>query len=457
MIFPMQIPLLGAIPEEAKSLLWTYMISKRVGKGERLISQGDDGDSLYVIQEGSCVVSVEKDGILHAINRLGAGDVMGEMALLTGERRTAHVDAETDMTLWCLARSHFDALCKDCPDLRDFLTELATHRFSTESYTANRAVGKYVLHEILGRGGWSIVYKGVHADLNMPVAIKMLKHTLAMHDDFQEKFRNEAKTIAKLNHENIVKVYDIEKLFRTIFIIMEYLEGIPLNTVLKNVQRLSLFMVLDIVIQVCNGLAYAHEQGIVHQDIKPANIFMQSDGRAKIVDFGLSCSPGTIDFGLPGTVFYMAPEQIEGESVDERTDIYSLGITAYEMIAGTRPYPEDDIGKLMQMHVHEDVPDLRALVPDLPTEICRFVKRAVERDASRRYPNVREILRDLRPLAERIGVRKQPEPSEQRKMMSLFLFYDEGKQLALNRVLEELVGRLREIGIVLKAADFTRM
>lgn len=453
----MKIPLLNAIPEEARSLLWTCMIPKRVGKGERLISQGDEGDRLYVIQDGACVVSVEKDGIIHPVNRLGAGDIAGEMALLTGERRTAHVDAETDMTVWCLTRAHFEGLCTNYPDLKDFLTELATHRFSTESYTADRAVGKYVIHEILGRGGWSIVYKGVHADLNMPVAIKMLRHTLAMHHDFLEKFRNEAKTIAKLNHKNIVRVYDIEKLFRTIFIVMEYLEGVPLNSMLNHGQLLPLSMMLDILIQVCAGLAYAHERNIVHQDIKPANIFIQSDGRARIVDFGLSCTPGTTDFALPGTVFYMAPEQIEGESVDERTDIYALGIMAYELITGKRPYPENDIGKLMQMHVYEDVPDPRELVPDLPNEICHLIERATKRDPSGRYKNVREMMRELWPLAEKVGVRKHLELSEQRKMMSLFLVYDEGKQLALNRILEELVSRLKEIGIVLKAADFTRM
>jgi serine/threonine protein kinase len=157
---------------------------------------------------------------------------------------------------------------------------------------------------------------------------------------------------------------------------MEYLEGVPLDYILDRMPRLPMSKVLDILLQVCSGLSYAHEQGIVHQDIKPGNVFIQSDGRAKIVDFGLSCPPGTKDCSLPGTVYYMSPEQIVGESVDERTDIYSLGILVYEMISGQRPYPEDDLAELMDLHVREDVPDPRSLVPDLPDEISYFIKRA---------------------------------------------------------------------------------
>jgi serine/threonine protein kinase len=253
------------------------------------------------------------------------------------------------MILWSLTREQFDSVCTEYPDLLDFLTELVTHRFSTEKFTASRTIGKYLINEVIGRGGWSIVYKGLHTGLNMPVAVKMLKHDMAMNVEFAEKFHNEARIVALLNHENIVRVYDIEELFRTIFIIMEYLEGVPLDFVLEKMPRLPVTKILDVLLQVCNGLSYAHDQGIVHQDIKPANLFIQSDGMARIVDFGLSCPRGTIDCSLPGTVYYMSPEQVLGESVDERTDIYSLGILAYEMVSGQRPYPEDNLYDLMDL------------------------------------------------------------------------------------------------------------
>ena len=452
--FLLQTRLFAAIPEQARCPVLNLMIPRDVPQGARFIRQGDEGDNLYLIQDGSCIVSVEKDGTVHPISRLKAGDIVGEMALFTGEPRSAHVDAETNLTLWSLNRAQFDALSGEYPDLRDFLTELVTHRFSTERLTAQRTVAKYVIQEIVGRGAWSVVYRGTHAALGMPVAVKMLKHTLAMDPDFSEKFRNEAKIIAGLNHENIVKVYDIEELFRTIFIIMEYLEGVPLEYVLEKMPRLPLSQVLEVIFQVCAGLAYAHERGVVHQDIEPGNIFIQPGGRVKLVDFGLACPPGTIDFCLPGTIFYMSPEQIDGRLVDERSDIYSLGITAYEMITGRRPFPEDDPAKLMELHVTEDVPDPGELVPDLPHEMSYFVKRATQRDPSARFRTMWEILRDLQPLADRMGLSRQPTPREHRKMMSLFLFYKEEQQLALNAVIENLNHDLIKLGVMVRTIDF---
>jgi CRP-like cAMP-binding protein len=452
--FLLQTRLFGAIPEEARCPVLNLMTPREVAPGERFIRQGDEGDNFYVIQGGSCIVSVEKDGSFHPISRLRAGDVVGEMALFTGEPRSAHVDAETNLTLWSLTRTQFDALCGEYPDLKDFLTELVTHRFSTERLTAQRTVGKYIINEIVGRGGWSVVYRGTHTALGLPVAVKMLKHTMAMDPDFSERFRNEAKTIASLNHENIVRVYDIEELYRTIFIIMEYLDGVPLGYILEKMPRLPLPQVLEILFQVCAGLAYAHEKGVVHQDVSPANIFIQPGGRVKIVDFGLACPPGTIDVCLPGTVFYMPPEQIDGRSVDERSDIYALGIMAYEMITGRRPYPEDDLGRLMELHVTQDVPDPSEVVPDLPHEMSYFVKRATQRDPGARFRTMWEILRDLQPLGDRLGVTRQPVQREYRKMMSLFLFYKENQELALHSQIENFTNELVRLGVMVRTVDF---
>ena len=450
-------PLFHGIPLEAKCPLLDRMTSIQVKKGERFISQGDEGHTFYVIQEGSCVVNVEKNGTKHAISRLRSGDIVGEIALLTGEPRTANVDAETDMVLWCLTRKQFDSLATDYPDLLDFLTDLITRRFSTEKVTANKTIGKYVISEIIGRGGWSIVYKGLHKSLNMPVAIKMLKHDMAMNKEFAEKFHNEAKTVASLNHDNIVRVYDIEELFRTIFIIMEYLEGLPLDYILYRMPKLTVPKALDILLQVCTGLSYAHDQGIVHQDIKPANIFIQLDGRTKIVDFGLSCPPGTIDCSLPGTIYYMSPEQIEGETIDERTDIYSFGIMAYEMLTGQRPFLEEDAAKLMELHLREEVPDPRNVAPDLPYELNYFIKRATQKDPSARFKSVWEIIRDLQPLADKLGVERRPQTDKRRKMMNLFLFYQDEQQLVLNKLVEDFNRQIKEIGAELKVTTVDKV
>lgn len=452
--FFMRTQLFDAISDEAKCPLLNCMTPRHIQAGERFLRQGDEGGTFYVIQEGSCVVNVEKDGIEYPVARLRAGDIVGEIALLTGEPRSAHVDTESDVKLWAITKAQFDALCKESRDVHNFLTELVTRRLSSESVTADLNVGKYVIDEIIGRGGWSIVYKGRHRDLNMPVAIKMLKHDMATDPDFSDKFRHEAKTIANFNHENIVKVYDIEELYRTIFIIMEYLEGMSLDYILEKMPKLPLSRVLDILLQVCAGLNYAHGQDIVHQDIKPANIFVQPNDRVKIVDFGLACAPGDVDCSLRGTIFYGSPEQIESDSVDERADIYSLGITAFEMITGQRPFPEDDITKMIDLRLNEDIPDPRTFIPDLPDELYKFVMCATQRDPAARYESVSQALHDLGSLAEKMGERRQPQLREEQKMMSLFLFYQDKHELALKRLVESFSHELNELGAELRAAEF---
>ena len=403
--FLLKTNLFTSIPQEAIAPLFHNLKFKHVKAGERFITQGDEGDSLYIIQKGSCIINLEKDNSLNSVARLMAGDMVGEMAVLTGERRSTHVDAETDMDLWSLTRGQFDRLSQEFPDLRNFLTEIVVQRLSSLKITANRTIGKYTINEVLDQGGWSIVYKGTHNVLNFPVAIKMLKHNMAMDPEFSEKFRHEAKTIARLNHPNIVKVYDIEDLYRTVFIIMEFLEGFSLKYLLINKPRPPLPDILDIILQVCSGLEYAHKQGIIHQDIKPANIFMQPDGQAKIVDFGLACPHGNIDFDMPGTPFYMSPEQIQGEPVDERTDIYSLGIMVYELVTGKRPFPEDKLGKLLDLHVKEDAPDPHILVPDLSEELRSVIMNSLRKNPSERFNNVSAVINELRPLAEKLGLK----------------------------------------------------
>ena len=442
--------LFAAIPRESVTPLLNSLKFKKVRTGERFITQGDDGDTFYIIQNGACIINLEKDNTLNPVARLKAGDIVGEMAVLTGECRSTHVDAETDMDLWSLTRQQFDTLAQEYPDLRNFLTEIVTQRFSSVKITASRTIGKYIIKEILDQGGWSIVYRGAHNVLNFQVAVKMLKHNMAMDPEFLDKFRYEAKTIARLNHPNIVKVYDIEERYRTLFIIMELLEGYPLKYLLTNMPKLSISGIVDIILQVCSGLEYAHKEGIIHQDIKPANIFIQPDGLVRIVDFGLACPPGTIDFDMPGTPFYMSPEQIRGEPVDERTDIYSLGIMLYEMLTGKRPFPEESLGKLMDLHVKEDTPDPRILIPDMPEELHSVIMKSIRKDPGERFHNIPEIVNKLRPLADKMGLKFRMQERKKGKIMGLFLFYRDEHQLDLNRLINKLNNDIADIGAVLR-------
>lgn len=452
--FLMQTQFFEAIPDDARFHLLSAMTAKEVTSGERFIQQGDEGHHLFIIQSGTCTVSVEKEGVAHQVERFGPSDIVGEMAILTGERRSAHVDAENDMVLWMISRKSFDAICEEYPQLREFLTRLVTNRLSKSMLTAERVVGKYVADRVIGAGGGSVVYQGFHAALNMPVAIKMLKHNMAMDTAFVELFRNEAKIIAQLNHENIVKVYDVEELYRTFFIVMEYVEGTTLKATLEKEQKPPLPVMVDYLLQICFGLQHAHEKGVIHRDIKPGNILIQKDDRIKIFDFGLACAPGTRDEYVSGTVLYLSPEQIRGNPMDERTDIYSLGIMAYEMFTGRKACPVGDTATILNWHLKEDVEDPRRYAPDLPDEVASFLIRATSRDVEERYRNTTQIVYELQPLAERLGISVGRGAGVELNMMSLFLFYRPEQHVIMQRLVKDFSRELQKVGARLRGVDF---
>ena len=446
--------LFDAIPDDAKFHLLVSMKPVHVAGGERFISQGDEGDCLYIIQNGECTVLLEKEGVMHHVVALGTGSIVGEMALLTGESRNAHVTATTDMDLWKLGRAEFDFISEKYPEIRNFLTQLVSNRFARAALTADRTIGKYVINEVIGKGGWSIVYRGEHTTLNMPVAIKMLRHHMAMDQSFSTKFRNEAQTIAKLNHENIVKVYDIEQLFRTVFIIMEHLEGESVQDMLRTTPSLPVERVVDILLQTCEGLGYAHEHGIVHGDIKPGNIFIQKNGRAKLLDFGVACNTGTKSEKLMGTPKYFSPEQIRLRPIDRRSDIYSLGLAAFRMLAGREAFTGKDVLSLCEKHLYEDAPEPRSLVPDLPEELNTVISKAVRKDPLDRYQSVREIVHAIEPLANKYGVTVSKESDRHTNMMGLFLFYRNEQHSIIKRLVQDFSRELEKIGANLRDADF---
>ncbi|MBE0426664.1 MAG: protein kinase [Nitrospirae bacterium] len=433
-----------------------HMTFRRIKQGERLITQGERGNYFYLILQGSCAVNIEKNNMLYNRGQLSAGDVAGEIALFSDELQRTNIDAETDTDVLSMSREEFEILSRENPDLRNFLSAVITHRLSASKVAEDRKIGKYTVTEKISHGGTSIIYKGIHTLLNMVVAIKMLRHEMAADPDFLEIFRNEAKTIAQLNHPNIVKVYDIEELYNTVFIIMEYLDGTLLKNMISAKKKLSISQIVDITMQVCYGLEYAHNHGIIHQDINPRNIFIQPDGQARIIDFGLAIQRGGVDsnFLFPGTIYYIPPEQLKGDPVDERADIYSLGITVYEMITGKRPFSGCHMKTMVDWHLREDIPDTRVTIEDLPDELHNFLMRTIRKDPSERYRNVTEALKELNPMAERLGVKAQPQFCKQNKVLGMFLVYQEEQQIALKRFIEEFNKNVNGTGAVLRITHF---
>jgi eukaryotic-like serine/threonine-protein kinase len=449
--------LFKAAPEEAQNRLLACMAPLTVRAGDRFIHQGEEADCLYLIEEGSCVVSLEKDGATTAVARRKAGDLIGEMAILTGENRTAHVEAETRMSLWRMSRVEFDELSRTYPSVRRFVTELVTKRVTDSKFAPHRTIGKYVITDTIDEGGLGILYKGVHESLNFPVAIKMLKHSMAMDTEFTKEFENEAHVIARLNHPNIVRVYDIEHLYRTIFIVMEYLSGQSLKDILERMRRLPFTRAMNLLIQVGKGLEYAHEQGIVHRDIKPDNIFISQGDQVKIVDFGLALPVGTGEgMDLVGTPYYMAPEQIDCEPVDERTDIYSLGITAFEISTGFMPFSGPDVGEILIAHQEKPLPDPRSLKPDLPAAFNDFIQKAAQKDPAKRHQTMGQVVADLKLLAERYVPSQDVDGNPSLENMVLHLSYHDVDRLELARVVEDFGEQLKKLGVELSVASFHR-
>ncbi len=366
-----------------------------VKAGERFLVQGTTGDTAYIIQEGTCLTIVEKNGELYPAGHWGRGDIVGILGLFTGEPREAHVEAETDMHLWVLNRHQIDNISRNNPELLSLVTEIVASQFDSKRPVADRKIGKYIATDIIGRGTYSIVYKAIHKDLRMPVAIKMIRHHMVVDQDFLFNFKNEAQIIASLNHENILKIYDIEERYKTLFIVTEFLEGESLQDLLSRLKVIPQLLALKIIYQICGGLRYAHEKGIVHRDINLANIMVLPGDRVKILDFGLACEIGTQDEQIGGAFAYQAPELLEGSQADQRTDIYALGITAFELVTGKKPFSNKEISEMYQTHKERNIPDPIVYKPDIIPELRAFIIKACQHQNKNRYQNVVEAIKAL--------------------------------------------------------------
>lgn len=256
-------------------------------------------------------------------------------------------------------------------------------------------------YEIIGRigsGGMADVYKAKDHKLNRFVAMKVLKQEFREDKAFISKFRVEAQSAAGLAHPNIVNVYDVGEDHGISYIVMELVEGITLKEYIDKKGRLAVREATSIAIQVCMGLEAAHRNGIVHRDVKPQNIIISTDGKVKVTDFGIAraASSNTINSSVMGSVHYSSPEQARGGYSDYKSDIYSLGITLYEMLTGTVPFDGDSTVAIAIKHLQEELPSPRKYVPDLPKSTVQIIYKCTQKSPDRRYNDMAEVIRDLK-------------------------------------------------------------
>lgn len=261
--------------------------------------------------------------------------------------------------------------------------------------------GPYKVIGKLGKGGMGVVYKAEDTRLGRQIAIKCLSPNLEIDETMRQRFVTEARAASQLDHPNICTIYDMgETPDQQLYFTMPYYEGQSLKQCIVN-QSLAVVDVLPIVWQIGEGLKVAHNQGIVHRDIKPANVMLTRDGGVKILDFGVAKVAGVenTETGTSlGTVAYMSPEQIQGEKVDSRTDIWSLGVTLYEMIVGKRPFKGNRMHEVMYSVLYAEYEKVTALIPDAPALINNILDRALRRDKTQRYQRIDEMMDDLRVL-----------------------------------------------------------
>ena len=262
-------------------------------------------------------------------------------------------------------------------------------------------IGRYRVLERVGKGGMGVLYRGFDPVLNREVAIKL------MHTDFsgdttqmRARFFREARAAATLQHRNIVTIFEFAEESNIPYIVMEFLKGTPLGARMRQQPPLTLDDKMNVVAQLCDGLSYAHEQGVVHRDVKPDNVFLLEDGSVKLLDFGiakLTSSRLTQPGDVLGSASYMSPEQVGGsESVDGRADVFSTGVVLYELLSGRKPFEGDSPTAVMVKILKEEPTPIESVTTDLPPEVVAIVMRALKKDPAERFPSADAMGRELR-------------------------------------------------------------
>jgi len=316
-------------------------------------------------------------------------------------------------------------------------------------------VGHYRIINRIGSGGMGEVFLAEDTNLNRKVALKFLPNYLVEDESAKTRFTREAQAAAKLNHPNIVHIYEVDEFKGRPFFSMEYVEGKSLGDYSKE-RKLDINEILNLSIQICEGLQEAHLAGIVHRDIKPSNIVVDKNGRAHLLDFGLAKIDGGRTLTQPGSTLgtfgYMSPEQAKGKEVDRRSDIFSFGVVLFEMIATKRPFESDDEAALLHAITHDEPEPLARYKRGVPEEIQRIATKALQKDKNFRYQTAADMLVDLKSLIKTLESSFSPIPSSKlsRKSVAVLplknMSGNKEDEYFSDGVTEDIITQLSKIG-----------
>lgn len=328
------------------------------------------------------------------------GLVPGAKMLESIEELYSAVDRENHSLMDILVKKRYLSL-QQAQEIAKELEDTPEHELQAKTSSLQK-IGGYQLLEKIGEGGMGVVYKALYTANNRVVALKLLDPELARDQEFIKRFLREARNAAKLKrHDNIVEAYDFGEENGRYYFAMEFVNGRSLAEILYSRGKLEERIALRITKQVTQALFHAHQFSIVHRDIKPENIMISNEGTVKLCDLGLAkdLSEDAYKWGgvTLGTAYYASPEQASGQRdlVDTRSDIYSLGVSLYHMLAGSPPFNDSNIKELAYRHIHEEIPPIQQKVPTISPETERLLKKMTEKNLADRYQNPQELLDDI--------------------------------------------------------------
>ncbi|HET6315393.1 MAG TPA: protein kinase, partial [Chloroflexota bacterium] len=403
------VPLFRDVPVADLVAIWRCLSEERLPAGSVVCQRGEPGDRFYIVQSGQVEVrlGLGPDGI--TIRHLRPGDWFGELALLTGEPRSADCVAVEDLVLWELKKSDFDQLTTHsvplmralnqalCSLVSKMTVQLEEARHGGTPGISGMRFGPYRVVEQLGAGGMAAVYSCVHIETETAAAVKVLPMVWGKAPELRERLAREAAILSQLRHHNVVDVLDVGQVDETYgggtYLAMEWLPN-ALDRVLRAhyPEPLTTVTSLRLAQGVAEGLDAVHHQGVVHRDVKASNVLLRTDGTPVLTDFGLATARATAmqlnkltpENVILGTADYIAPEQVNGEPLDGRCDVYSLGVVLYEMLAGYVPFAGREPIDTLRAHLDEAPPPLPAQVPPAARAIVEQAmhKRREDRFAS---------------------------------------------------------------------------
>lgn len=378
------------LPEDVVRVIAGGMAPRLFRPGEAIIRQGDPGDGLHLIVRGTAEVRLRSgEGEPQVLATVQRGDVVGEMALVSGETRTADVIAVEPATTLFLPSESFREICDDHIEVAQMMTNLVADRLgrSTGDGLGGKVLGGYRIRRPIGQGGMAVVYEGESLETGERVALKMMSHRLILDEVACRRFEDEADLVERLQHPSVANCMGRFTAFGTRFMVMEFCEGPTLHEVVQELAPLPAHLVLSLVRSLADGLSFVHGHGLVHADVKPANVLVDRDGHLKITDFGIATAfhgrQVEADRPVVGTPQYMAPELFKFAPPHPSADVYALGCLAYELACGGLPFKASDLPSLIAEKMLFRVPH-RLPVEDVSDDVRAFLDAALDPSPQRR-------------------------------------------------------------------------